>query len=193
MPSYRGSLCSGQALAATEPPCRRRKSAAAVLLHCPQEGGVSGFRWSDPWRALSLPLSSVSPPSCPRRPSFASGRARAAMCSITSTSFQGASVGRPRRHRRAVPLSLHACAQHHSAKPHLRHAAGGSRLPCAEIGRSRDRPELCRARRDACRHRHLSARDQSLDQETWRPQTETDPVARTGARTLLPALRVTRL
>jgi len=101
----------------------------------------------------------------------ASCPARAARSSVISTSSRSSAIGRARDHRRALPLRLHTCAEHHSAKPDLRHVSR-----CARLSRThRGRPVWTQIplTRNHTRHQcDLSPGRPHLDQAQWRLDAE---------------------
>ena len=101
----------------------------------------------------------------------------------------GPPIWRAGNHRRALPIGLHAGAEHDPAGPYLCHAAGRPRLPCCALDRSAGQA-ICGARRDAHRHRGLSGRSARLDQAQRRPDAKTNLAARAPACGALSALPV---
>ena len=108
-------------------------------------------------------------------------------CSLSRILLEGPKVGRAGRHRWALPLSLHASPQYHSAEPDLRHIPRRTRLPCAHCGRP-IWTEIPLSRNNARHQRHLSASRSRMDQAQWRLDAERDSAERQGACQTLSAL-----
>ena len=99
-----------------------------------------------------------------------------------------AAVRRAGDHRRALPLGLHACAEHHPKQSHLRHAQGRARLPCTPNDRPPDGPLVTCAGGNAHRDQFLSGRGARLDQEAGRAFTKAHPSPRPRAYSFVPPL-----
>ncbi len=111
-------------------------------------------------------------------------------CQAIFGSFRGrAPVRGAGRHRRPLPLCLHAGAQHNSAQSDLRHTAGGPRLPCRPVGRS-VRTGVRGCGTDARDRGELSGIGSRLDQAAWRPLAQGYLAARPGTHGIVSGLQI---
>jgi hypothetical protein len=93
------------------------------------------------------------------------------------------------RHRRPLPLCLHAGAQYNSARSDLRHTEGGPRLSCRPVGRS-VRTRVRSSRTDACDRGELSGIGSLLDHAAWGPLAQGYPAARPRTQGIVSGLQV---
>ena len=111
---------------------------------------------------------------------------------ISRVLFAGEAIGRPRHHRRAMPVSLHACTEHHSTQPHLRHIASGAGLsrPCDHRS---GRTYVPVASGDEGGRGVLPPIGPGLDQTARRSHAEPHLSSRTGTRRTLSPLLIVEL